>query len=72
MRCFPTRSAVILRARTYFNKEALFEHLQQRYGELFQETFDFLFYDITSAYFEGSGEKNPMEKRGCSPDGRPD
>ena len=54
------------------HKEALFKHLQQRYGELFGETFDFLFYDITSAYFEGSGEKNPMAARGYSRDGRPD
>ena len=54
------------------HKEALFKHLQKRYGELFGETFDFLFYDITSAYFEGSGEKNPQAKRGYSRDGRPD
>ena len=54
------------------HKEALFKHMQQRYGELFGETFDFLFYDITSAYFEGSGERNPQAKRGYSRDGRPD
>jgi len=54
------------------HKGALFKHLQHRYGELFGETFDFLFYDITSAYFEGSGEGNPQAKRGYSRDGRPD
>lgn len=54
------------------HKESLFKHLQQRYGDLFGETFDFLFYDITSAYFEGSGEKNKQAARGYSRDGRPD
>ena len=54
------------------HKEALFEHLQQRYGELFGATFDFLFYDITSAYFEGSGQRNSQAKRGYSRDKRPD
>jgi len=53
-------------------KEALFKHLQKRYGELFGETFDFLFYDITSAYFEGSGQSNSQARRGYSRDGRPD
>ena len=34
-------------------KDALCSHLQKRYGELFGTDFDFLFYDITSTYFEG-------------------
>lgn len=54
------------------HKDALCQHLQQKYGELFGATFDFLLYDITSAYFEGSGERNGQAKRGYSRDGRPD
>lgn len=53
-------------------KDALCKHLQGRYGELFGTQFDFLFYDITSTYFEGSGEKNPQSKRGYSRNNRPD
>jgi len=54
------------------HKEALCRHLQKRYGELFGTTFDFLFYDITSTYFDGGGEKNPQARRGYSRDNRPD
>jgi transposase len=54
------------------HKEALCRHLQQRYGELFGTRFDFLFYDITSTYFEGAMKGNPQAKRGYSRDGRPD
>jgi transposase len=54
------------------HKDALCRHLQNRYGELFGSTFDFLFYDITSTYFEGSTKSNPQAKRGYSRDGRPD
>jgi len=53
-------------------KDALCKHLQQRYGELFGMRFDFLLYDITSSYFEGSGEYNTQARRGYSRDGRPD
>ena len=53
-------------------KDELCRHLQKRHGELFGSTFDFLFYDITSTYFEGSGKANPQAKRGYSRDGRPD
>lgn len=53
-------------------KDALCRHLQQRYGELFGSAFDFMFYDITSTYFEGSAKANPQAKRGYSRDGRPD
>lgn len=42
------------------------------YGELFGATFDFLFYDITSTYFEGSAKGNSQAQRGYSRDGRPD
>lgn len=53
-------------------KDALCGHLQKRYGELFGTDFDFLFYDVTSTYFEGSGKLNPQAKRGYSRDKRPD
>ena len=54
------------------HKDALCLHLQGRYGELFGSTFDFLFYDITSTYFEGAAAGNPQAKRGYSRDSRPD
>ena len=54
------------------HKDALCRHLQDRYGELFGETFDFLFYDITSTYFEGIALGNPQAKRGYSRDSRSD
>jgi transposase len=54
------------------HKDALCRHLQDRYGELFGETFDFLFYDITSTYFEGMALGNPQAKRGYSRDSRSD
>lgn len=54
------------------HKDALCRHLQQRYGELFGATFDFLFYDITSTYFEGTARGNRQAKRGYSRDSRPD
>lgn len=54
------------------HKDALCKHLQQRYGELFGTQYDFLLYDITSSYFEGSGEHNSQAKRGYSRDSRPD
>jgi len=54
------------------HKDELCIHLQKRYGELFGSTFDFLFYDITSTYFEGSAKSNPQAKRGYSRDSRPD
>jgi transposase len=54
------------------HKDDLCRHLQKRYGELFGSTFDFLFYDITSTYFEGSAKGNPQAKRGYSRDNRSD
>ena len=54
------------------HKDALCGHLQGRYGELFGTKFDFLLYDITSTYFEGSVKDNPQAQRGYSRDGRPD
>jgi transposase len=54
------------------HKTALEQHLKQRYGELFQASFDVLLYDLTSSYVEGSGEANPLLKRGYSRDHRAD
>ena len=54
------------------HKDNLCRHLQKRYGELFGTKFDFLIYDITSTYFEGTGKANPQAKRGYSRDNRPD
>jgi transposase len=54
------------------HKDNLCRHLQKRYGELFGTAFDFLFYDITSTYFEGSAKGNPQAKRGHSRDKRSD
>jgi transposase len=54
------------------HKDDLCRHLQKRYGELFGTAFDFLFYDITSTYFEGSAKGNPQATRGYSRDSRPD
>jgi len=54
------------------HKDELCRHLQRRYGDLFGSTFDFLFYDLTSTYFEGSAKANPQAQRGYSRDGRPD
>jgi transposase len=53
-------------------KGALCRHLQRCYGELFGTSFDFLLYDITSSYFEGSGKNNTQAKRGYSRDRRSD
>lgn len=54
------------------HKDNLCKHLQKRYGELFGAKFDFLIYDITSTYFEGTGKANPQAQRGYSRDSRPD
>lgn len=53
-------------------REALFAHLKTRYAEWFGASFDFLLYDITSTYFEGSMAGNPQAKRGYSRDSRSD
>src|SRR5207248_8163357 len=38
------------------HKTALFEHLRERWQDLFQAQFDVLLYDLTSTYIEGTGE----------------
>ena len=54
------------------HKEVLEKHLHQRFGELFELKCDLLLYDITSTYFEGDAEGNPLAQRGYSRDSRPD
>jgi transposase len=54
------------------HKRDLFLHLQQRWKNLFDASFDVLLYDLTSTYVEGEAERNPKAKRGYSRDGRPD
>jgi len=53
-------------------KEALEKHLQRRLGALFDVSYDLLLYDVTSTYFEGDAEANPLAQRGYSRDSRPD
>ena len=54
------------------HKEALEQHLVKRLGELFDLSCDLLLYDVTSMYFEGQAERNPLAQRGHSRDHRPD
>jgi len=54
------------------HKRDLFVHLQQRWKNLFDVSFDVLLYDLTSTYVEGEAEQNPKARRGYSRDGRPD
>ncbi|HKQ10657.1 MAG TPA: IS1634 family transposase [Rhizomicrobium sp.] len=54
------------------HKESLERHLQGRLGDLFDLKYDLLLYDITSTYFEGQCQGNPMAQRGYSRDSRPD
>jgi transposase len=54
------------------HKAALEAHLSRRCGELFAVQNDVLLYDVTSTYFEGLAEANPLAQRGYSRDHRPD
>jgi transposase len=54
------------------HKDALEQHLKERLGTLFQLEYDLLLYDITSTYFEGQADGNPLAARGYSRDHRPD
>jgi transposase len=54
------------------HKEALECHLKERLGVLFGLDYDLLLYDVTSTYFEGEANGNPLAQRGYSRDGRPD
>ena len=54
------------------HKPALEQHLRRRLGELFALEYDLLLYDVTSTYFEGLAEGNPLARRGYSRDHRGD
>jgi transposase len=54
------------------HKAALEAHLSQRCGELFAVQNEVLLYDVTSTFFEGQAEANPLAQRGYSRDHRPD
>lgn len=54
------------------HKAAIEAHLSQRCGELFSMQNEVLLYDVTSTYFEGLAEANPLAQRGYSRDHRPD
>lgn len=54
------------------HKEALETHLKERLGCLFDLQYDLLLYDVTSTYFEGECQANPMAQRGYSRDKRSD
>ena len=53
-------------------KDAIEQHLRDRYKTLFDTEFDILLYDVTSSYFEGLSEANALAARGYSRDHRPD
>jgi transposase len=53
-------------------KAALEKHLKERLGDLFDLNYDLLLYDVTSTYFEGQCQGNPLAQRGYSRDSRPD
>jgi transposase len=54
------------------HKAVIEAHLSQRCGELFAVHNEVLLYDVTSTYFEGEAEANPLAQRGYSRDHRPD
>ena len=58
--------------RLLAHKDALERHLKDRLGTLFTLDYDLLLYDITSTYFEGLAEANPLAQRGYSRDHRSD
>lgn len=58
--------------RLLAHKETLEKHLKERLGTLFALDYDLLLYDVTSTYFEGLAEANPLAQRGHSRDHRSD
>lgn len=54
------------------HKEALCQHLLERYRSWFGTRLEFLLYDVTSTYFEGQATHNDQAARGYSRDSRPD
>jgi len=53
-------------------KAQIEKHLKERMGELFELKYELVLYDVTSTYFEGEAQANPMAQRGYSRDHRPD
>ncbi len=53
-------------------KKDLEKHLKERLGTPFHLSYDLFLYDITSTYFEGQAERNPLAQRGYSRDKRGD
>ena len=60
--------------RLLAHKQALFDHLVNRWRDLFNARFDVLLYDLTSTYFESDPPADEQDKRrhGYSRDHRPD
>jgi transposase len=54
------------------HKEELEVFLKEKLGELFGLEYDLLLYDVTSTYFEGEANANPLAQRGYSRDKRGD
>ena len=54
------------------HKREIERHLVKRLGELFSPDYDLLLYDVTSVYFEGLAQANPLARYGHSRDHRPD
>jgi hypothetical protein len=48
------------------HKVELETHLKQRVGEWFDLEYDLLLYDVTSTFFEGQANGNPLAQRGYS------
>jgi transposase len=53
-------------------KDAIEKDLQQQLTALFDLDYNLLLYDLTSTYFEGLAEENPLAQRGYSRDHRSD
>jgi transposase len=45
------------------HKSALFDHLRQRWQDLFGASFEVLLYDLTGTYFESAPPENAADKR---------
>jgi hypothetical protein len=54
------------------HRDALFQHLQARWKDLFGAKLDVLLYDLTSTYFEGQAAEIKQARYGYSRDHRPD
>jgi transposase len=54
------------------HKETMEFHLKEQLGRLFDLEYDLILYDITSTYFEGQANSNPLAQRGYSRDHRGD